>query len=77
MRASEPASRFNRAANRFTRFELVCVGVRVGRTGNNGRGRDVGAKPIGFYLSLAAPGRRVAPTFINMYSVDWVRDPRR
>ena len=61
----------------FTEFELVAVGRRWGATANNGRGNDVGPAPIGFVFSIAPPSdvHRVAPTFVDMYGVDWVIDP--
>ncbi len=61
----------------FTEFELVAVGRRWGVTQNNGRGKDVGPAPIGFVFSIAprSDAHRVAPTFVDMYGVDWVIHP--
>lgn len=60
---------FDRAARRFTRFELVAVGTRAGGTQFNGRGDDLAPAPIGFALTLAGatPAERVAPALIWEY----------
>ena len=65
---------FDRHANRFTSFELVAIGERQGRTTFNGRANEEpGSKhQIGFLLRIADVRYRVAPTFINMYDVQWV-----
>lgn len=61
----------------FTEFELVAVGRRWGATQNNGRGKDAGPALIGFVFSIAprSDAHRVAPTFLDMYGVDWVIHP--
>ena len=66
---------FDRRANRFTEFDLVALGRRHGRTIMNGRQGDDGSGPIGFVLRLAPANWKVAPTFINVYDVDWVKQP--
>jgi len=60
-------------ARRFASFELVAVGRREGRTQNNGRRDDSGL--VAFHLQAAPAGVRIAPTFIALYGVDWVRPP--
>jgi hypothetical protein len=66
------------AARRFTAFELVALGTRVGRTQYNGRGDDDGPSPIGFSFRLAPPGPAacVPPAFIDIYDAGWVARPR-
>jgi len=66
---------FDLATGGFTRFELVGLGRRWGRSEFNGRWREVGAKPIGFHFTLARPDARVAPTFIALYGAQWVTLP--
>ncbi len=66
---------YDRKRGVFTKFEMVALGERWGRTQLNGRAMYTAAEPIGFEFSLAAKGARIAPTFINMYGVDWVKDP--
>jgi len=60
---------------RFTHFELVAAGKRWGRTQNNGRSRDPSPGRIAFHFEIPRNQRRVAPTFISAYDVDWVRRP--
>ena len=64
-------------ARRFDRFELVAVGTRTGRTTFNGRAREEQGSEhrIGFLLRVAPPGDRVAPTFVNLYDVPWIKTP--
>lgn len=64
-------------ARRFRRFDLVAVGARRGRTTFNGRGReaDGGEHGVGFLLRIAPAGDRVAPTFVNLYDVPWIKTP--
>ncbi len=70
-------ARWDRKQERFVEFELLAVGVRSGRTINNGRGRERTRerRPIGIFMTLSAGAPRVAPTFINVYDADWVRHP--
>lgn len=72
-------ARYDLARGQFTSFDVVALGSRRGRTVMNGRGRDQDGdqRPIGFALSLAPAGHRVAPTFINVYNADWVQQPGR
>jgi hypothetical protein len=59
---------FDRAAQRFMRFELVAVGTRWGGTQFNCRGDDLEPAPIGFSFSLSgADAPRVAPAQIWSY----------
>jgi hypothetical protein len=63
---------------RFTRFELVAVGVRWGASPFNGRKDDPGPAPFGVVFGLApadVPSSRVAPAFIDVYAADWVAQP--
>ena len=64
-------------AKAFSRFEIVALGTRVGRTTFNGRARSQNDTPqgLGFAITLAPAKLRVAPTFINVYDADWVVHP--
>ena len=64
---------YDQDARRFTSFELVAVGRRGGRTQLNGRRDESGL--VAFHLQIAPAGARIAPTFIALYGVDWVRPP--
>lgn len=61
----------------FTRFDLVALGSRTGRTKFNARRHDVGVGPfpIGFSFEIAPAAPRVAPTFLNLYGAAWVVRP--
>ncbi|MFT7670122.1 MAG: hypothetical protein ACI8X5_002829 [Planctomycetota bacterium] len=65
---------FDLDSDRFTAFELLALGERRGRTVNQAR-RSVEASGIGFVCELAPEGWHIAPTFINVYDVDWVGVP--
>ena len=67
--------RFDRKLGEFVSFDVVVLGVREGRTINNGR-RETTEAPIGFAMEIAPVGYRIAPTFINMYDAKWVRQAR-
>jgi len=56
---------------RFLAFDLVALGERRDRTVMQGRG-SAEPSPIGIACELAPAGWRVAPTFVNVYDVDWV-----
>ncbi len=60
---------FDRAAQRFTRFELVAIGTRWGGTQFNGRFDDLAPAPVGVSLTLAVTDQagRVAPARIAEY----------
>jgi hypothetical protein len=60
---------WNLAANRFSAFDLVCVGTRWGGTKFNGRADDLDPAPIGFALTLGSgkPAERIAPASIWNY----------
>lgn len=62
-------------AGRFTRFELVALGSRHGRTQHNGRGRDDAPGRVAFHFTIAPPRARLAPTFAGLYGVDWIDLP--
>jgi hypothetical protein len=70
-------AKWDPAAGRFVQFDLVAVGTRRGRTTFNGRGREEvdSEHGIGFLLRIAPTGDRVAPTFVNLYDVPWVKTP--
>lgn len=58
---------FDRKRGRFTRFELVAVGLRWGRTQFNFRQDDLSPSPIGWVFRLAPEGERVAPAHLGAY----------
>ncbi|HBP18776.1 MAG TPA: hypothetical protein DEA08_13455 [Planctomycetes bacterium] len=58
---------FDRKRGRFSRFELVAVGVRWGRTQFNFRQDDLPPSPIGWVFQLAPEGERVAPAHLGAY----------
>ncbi len=60
----------------FTRFELVAIGRRFGRSQFNHR-RDDPPSLIGFHFTLARSKPRIAPTFVAVYDADWVVPPAR
>ena len=72
-------ARWNARQARFTSFELVAIGTRVGRTTFNGRAREEAGKEhrIGFLLRKAPRSYRVAPTFVNLYGARWIKMPKR
>lgn len=59
----------------FTRLDVIALGVRWGRTENNGRGHLGEQRPgnIGFSFRIAPPTLRVAPAFIDVYDAPWVK----
>jgi len=63
-------------AGALTRFDLLALGERWGRTDHNGRRGSEEASPIGFHLGLAPPGVRLAPAFVSVYDAPWVAHPR-
>jgi hypothetical protein len=65
---------FDQSMGRFTKFELIALGERRGRTVMQGRRSDEPGT-IGFVCELAPEDWRIAPTFINVYDVDWVVEP--
>lgn len=71
-------ARWNATERRFESFELVALGTRTGRTTFNGRAREAegSSHRVGFLLRCAPPGLRVAPTFVNLYGVDWITTPK-
>jgi hypothetical protein len=60
---------YDLAAERFTAFELVAVGVRWGGTQYNGRHDDLSPAPIGFVFTLAGdgPAERTPPAVLWEY----------
>ncbi len=68
------SARFDRELSEFVSFDVVALGVREGRTINNGR-RETAPAGIGFAMELAPAGYRIAPTFINVYEAAWVKQP--
>ncbi|MEM7244712.1 MAG: hypothetical protein AAF533_05180 [Acidobacteriota bacterium] len=67
---------FDRRAGEFVELEMLALGRRSGLSENNGRRHDREPAPIGFAYELAPAHWRVAPTFINMYEAEWVKQPR-
>ena len=69
-------ARYQRDYERFESFRLVAIGSRSGRTSMNAR-RDDHTGSIGFSFSIApdTPAHRVAPAFVDVYGVDWVKKP--
>lgn len=68
-------ARWDAKRRAFAAFELVALGTRTGRTTNSGRGRDPKPTAIGFAFTLAQPGVRVPPTFLQFYPDAMVRRP--
>ena len=68
-------ARLDLAHARFVEFDLVAVGRYAGRTAHNARRGDDPEGLVAFHLGLADPERRVAPTFLSLYGVDWVDTP--
>lgn len=58
---------FNLKTGRFASFELLAIGTRWGGTQYNERQDDLGEAPIGFALTLAGEGERVAPNVLYEY----------
>jgi hypothetical protein len=66
---------WDRTSQRFTKFELVAVGRRWGRTTNNGRGRDASPGLVAFHFGINERAMEVAPTFLSLYDADWIVAP--
>lgn len=58
---------YDRRAKRYSRFDLVAIGVRWGRTQFNFRQDDLAPSPIGWVFTLAPKGERVAPAHFGAY----------
>ena len=54
---------------------MVAIGTRSGRTPNNGRRGDDGEGRIGFVFELEEAGRRIPPSFVDLYEAPWIRRP--
>tara|TARA_X000001036_G_C20584548_1_gene768172 strand:+ start:267 stop:1130 length:864 start_codon:yes stop_codon:yes gene_type:complete len=68
---------YNVELNKFTKFEMVSIGKRKGKTQNNGRKNSPDSGYIGFYFTLAKDMRseRIAPAFVDVYNADWIVQP--
>ncbi|RZP30668.1 hypothetical protein EVA23_02420 [bacterium] len=68
---------YNVELNKFTKFEMVSIGKRKGKTQNNGRKNSPDSGYIGFYFTLAKDRRseRIAPAFVDVYNADWIVQP--
>jgi hypothetical protein len=67
---------YDLSSNEFVEFNLLALGQRKGRTINNGRGgTDQDVNDVGFVCELAPKGWRIAPTFIDVYGVEWAARP--
>ena len=62
---------------KFTKFEIVSIGKRNGKTKNNGRQNSPDTGYIGFYFTLAENKSldRIAPAFVDVYNADWIIHP--
>jgi len=58
---------YDRRLKRYTRFDLVAVGVRWGRTQFNFRQDDLAPSPIGWVFTLAPKDERVPPAHFGAY----------
>ena len=67
---------YDKTKERFVRFEALALGRYRGKTTMNGRGRGPSSGAIGFVLRLAPSTWRVAPTFVNVYGVPWIKASR-
>ena len=70
---------FDLASGTCTHFESVGVGLRWGRTVNNGRHGQPEPSPFGIVLRMVPEigAHHIAPTFINLYGASWLRDISR
>ena len=71
------SARYDLAAHRFTRFDMLVLGEREGRGTVNGRHDDPGPSRLAWVFALGrdTPAERIAPTFVERYDVPWVRRP--
>lgn len=58
---------YDRRRKCYTRFELVAIGTRWGRTQFNFRQDDLAPSPIGWVFTLAPKGERVPPAHFGAY----------
>ena len=73
-KTSQGYASYNVELNKFTKFEMVSIGKRKGKTQNNGRKNSPDSGYIGFYFTLAKDMRseRIAPAFVDVYNADWI-----
>ena len=68
---------YNLEQKKFTKFELVAIGKRYGKTEFNGRKNSPDSSYIGFFFSINQNriSERIAPAFIDIYNADWIVNP--
>ncbi len=61
----------------FTKFEVVAIAERFGRTENNSRRNAPDSSHVGFLFTLSGsgPSERIAPAFVDIYDADWIVSP--
>ena len=61
----------------FTKFEMVAIGERFGKTENNSRRSAPDSSHVGFLFTLSGggPSERIAPAFVDIYGADWIVSP--
>ncbi len=69
---------FDLKSQSFTSFEMIAKGIRWGSSPINGRGQSKGPSPIATLFRIAGEksADRLAPTFIDIYDVDWLVPPQ-
>ena len=68
---------YNLEQKKFTKFELVAIGKRYGKTEFNGRKNSPDSSYIGFFFSINQNriSERIAPAFVDIYNTDWIVKP--
>ena len=67
---------FSRSKSKFTKFELVAIGERRGRTTFNGRRKSPTKNDFGFAFQMAGSNEpRIPPAFVSSYEADWILRP--
>ena len=68
---------YDLGSEKFTEFEMVAIGNRIGKTQNNGRKNSPEEGYVGFLFTLA--GRKhsdkIAPAFVDLYNAEWITRP--
>ena len=59
---------------KFTEFEMVAIGNRIGKTQNNGRKNSPEEGHVGFLFTLAGTKHsdKIAPAFVDLYTPPFV-----